>query len=104
MSKLLWYHKGSDTCFVTSVTVGRRPILDDFGDFLVDIINYYSDLMDFKVIAYVIMPDHFHAIFECNGNNLSMIMPLRSIMIVAGSLVIMYFFTKTVPFLSIRIG
>jgi len=71
MSKLLRHHRASDTCFITAVTHNRQPILADHSDLLTAAIRKYSAVLRFGLLAYVILPDHFHALIECNGNDLS---------------------------------
>jgi putative transposase len=74
MSKLLRYHEKSDICFITSVTHQRNRILDRHADLLLEALDRHSIQMPFGIVAYVIMPDHFHAIIDCQGHDLSDIM------------------------------
>jgi len=71
MSKLLRYHTRSDICFVTSVTDQRNPILMENADLMFDALVRHSKKMPFGIVAYVILPDHFHAIIDCRGHDLS---------------------------------
>lgn len=50
--------------FVTSVTHERVPIFEDraAADKLVEELKFYADRHNVELIAYVVMPDHFHAI------------------------------------------
>ena len=76
MSKLLRYHRGTDVCFVTSVTNNRRKILVEHPDLLLAALGKYSEQLQFRLTAYVILPDHFHGLIECGGNDISKIMKL----------------------------
>jgi putative transposase len=53
-----------DNCiyFITTVTNGRLPIFRDDSccDILIDDIKYYRKMLDFLLLAYVIMPNHLH--------------------------------------------
>ena len=74
MSKLLRFHRDSDICFVTSVSNRRKELLVRNADLMKIVFDRHAGIMQFKIIAYVIMPDHFHALIDCNGNDLSKIM------------------------------
>ncbi len=71
MSKLLRYYAKGNMYFVTSVTNNREPYLDGSYSIFVDILNELSTRLDFKLIAYVVMPDHFHLLIDPKGNDLS---------------------------------
>ncbi len=74
MSKLLRFHRENDYCFVTSATYKRQDYLKDNYPLLSKSINKYSLRLNFSLIAFVILNDHFHALFDCKENNLSDIM------------------------------
>ena len=74
MSKLRRYHGKSDICFVTSVTNRRTRILVESADLLLGAFATHSKQMRFDIIAYAIIPEHFHALIDCKGNDLSNIM------------------------------
>lgn len=63
--------------FVTSVTHERQKFFLDEQNcrILIDNLKFYRNKLGFKLIAYVIMPDHFHAIIQVPENlNISTIM------------------------------
>lgn len=53
--------------FITIVTNCRKQILIDYIDILKKSYNSVSDLYNFKVIAYCILPDHIHCIIKPNN-------------------------------------
>ena len=74
MSKLLRYHQSEDTCFVTTVTKGRKNILVENVSLLMGAIRRQEESLGFGVVAYVILPDHSHILIEGNGVDLTTIM------------------------------
>ncbi len=50
--------------FVTSVTYKREKLFEQTAncEVLLHNLKYYRDQLGFKLLAYAIMPDHFHAI------------------------------------------
>ncbi|MEW5925286.1 MAG: transposase [Candidatus Zixiibacteriota bacterium] len=74
MSKLKRYYNHGNQYFVTAVTHNRQHILVNNIDLLCESIKGTKAEMKFIIIAYVIMPDHFHAIIEINKSDLSRIM------------------------------
>jgi len=74
MSKLLRYHQSEDTCFVTTVTKGRKNILVENVSLLTDVIRRQEESLEFRVVAYVTLPDHLHILIEGKGIDLSTIM------------------------------
>ena len=51
------------------MTAQRRPILVDEIDLLIRAISRARSATDFGLIAWVILPDHFHAVLDCpNGD------------------------------------
>ncbi len=74
MSRLIRYYKPGQIYFVTCVTFNREPILANHANSLLDIIEEYKNKIRFEIIAWVIMPDHFHIIIDPKRNNLSDIM------------------------------
>jgi len=71
MSKLLRYYAKGNIYFVTSVTNNREPFLEDNYSILVDIFKEISIKLEFELIAYVVMPDHFHLLIDPKENDLS---------------------------------
>ena len=63
--------------YITSVTRKREKIfLNDYAArFMVITLMYHKFIFDYKIYAYVVMPDHFHAIIQPTGKwNISKIM------------------------------
>ena len=54
--------------FVTTTVVRHIPIFEDhsFCDILIENIKFYQNRYKFEILAYVIMPSHFHWIVEVN--------------------------------------
>lgn len=54
--------------YVTSVTRNRREIFfDEFAArFLLITIAYHKYILEFNLLGYVIMPDHFHILLQPN--------------------------------------
>ncbi len=54
------------TYFVTTTVVGFAPVFRDdcYCDILIRNIKHYQQRYKFKILAYVIMPTHFHWILE----------------------------------------
>ena len=74
MSKLFRYHRLEDICFVTSVTLNREKVLFDNATLLEESFEQLSKRYGFEIVAYSILPEHFHALVNCNGNDLATIM------------------------------
>lgn len=62
------FEKHGDLFFVTSTVVGLVKLFEmkSLCDIMIENLNYYQNRADFTVIAYVIMPDHFHLIIKTN--------------------------------------
>lgn len=50
------------TYFVTSVTLGRRAFLQANAQILCDTLIQYRDASNYLLHAFVVMPNHFHAL------------------------------------------
>ncbi|MBI5266489.1 MAG: transposase, partial [candidate division Zixibacteria bacterium] len=74
MSKLLRYFAPSQTVFVTSVTVNRHPILLGNEDLLVKAFGQILGGAQEHLPAWVILPDHFHAIILSVGFDVPAVM------------------------------
>jgi len=74
MSKLLRYFAPGQYCFVTSVTAGRRPILVKNADILSYAVYKAHSKSRFSVVAWVVLPDHFHALFLAPDGDIARIM------------------------------
>jgi len=72
------YIKGNYVYYVTSVTKNRKPIFRDpvYARYLLSCIAYFHFVLDFKLVGYVIMPDHFHLLIQASKNCISRIMKL----------------------------
>jgi len=59
---------GEHFFFVTTTVVRFLPIFEDhsFCDILIDNLKFYQNRYKFEILAYVIMPSHFHWIVEVN--------------------------------------
>ena len=68
MTNIRRYYDSNDIVFTTHVTYNRNQILVQSFDLLWRSI---SDIFGDKIIAWVILPDHFHLLTENNGNDLS---------------------------------
>jgi len=64
MSKLQRFFEPNQTCFVTSVTAGRQPLLLINPKLLIRATRTALRKSETSVIAWVILPDHFHAVFS----------------------------------------
>ena len=65
MSKLLRYFEPGQYCFITSVTHRRRPLLVEHVDLLCRAVRTAKRKSRFEMIAWVVLPDHFHVIVHC---------------------------------------
>jgi putative transposase len=67
--KLPKFNERNDIHFITTKTFNNNPY---FGDsrcclILLEELNFYREQLGFKVLAYVIMPDHFHCLIFWDG-------------------------------------
>ncbi len=60
MSKLLRYFVPGQTWFIAAVTQDRRPVLAGNYELLIESLRRFSRSMPFDLIAYVVLPNHFH--------------------------------------------
>ena len=63
--------------FVTSVTYKREKLFEQPAncEILLHNLKYYRDQLGFKLLAYAVMPDHFHALIHVpEGQTISTIM------------------------------
>ena len=74
MKNLRRYFSPGNTYFLTHVTYKRRTILLDSADLLWDAIHKYNEREPFQLIAWVILPDHWHLIIEPKRNDVSKLM------------------------------
>jgi len=71
MSNLRRYYSSGNMYFITVVTFKRRPILRWNIDLFWLSINKMKSIYEFELIAWVVLPDHFHAVINPFDNNLS---------------------------------
>jgi putative transposase len=71
MSKLRRFYKNGNVFFVTNVTYERKPILLDNADILKAALRKYTESTQTELIAWVIMPDHFHTVIDTGAGSLS---------------------------------
>ena len=62
MSKLRRYFKENDYCFITCVTNQRIPLLVQNIDLLRSSLERAIALAGAELVAWVVLPDHFHAL------------------------------------------
>jgi putative transposase len=62
MSKLRRYFQEGDFCFITCVTYQRYPLLVQNIDFLRNALDKAIEHAETELIAWVVLPDHFHAL------------------------------------------
>ena len=71
MSKLLRYYTPGRVYFVTSVTYCRAPLLIDHFSIFWEAVERSLDRVRFEIIAWVVLPEHFHMILDPKDNDLS---------------------------------
>ena len=74
MSKLKRYFEKGNVYFVAVVTYQRKPILINNSNIFEKAITRIKKKHNFEIIAFVVMPDHFHMIINPNEAKLSQIM------------------------------
>ncbi len=62
------------TFFVTSVTFNRLPVLEGNEKMLLDTFHNITNRYSYDLIAWVIMPNHFHLILHTDNVSLSLIL------------------------------
>jgi putative transposase len=73
MSKIHRYFAPGQYCFVTTVTAYRRPLLDIHPLLLLRAVRRARRKSHFMVVAWVVMPDHVHALLHCPNGDTSRI-------------------------------
>ena len=76
MSKLLRYFAPGQYCFVTSVVAARRPLLVHHAGLLSRAVHRAHRKSLFSVVAWVVLPDHFHALLYAPGGDTSRIVQM----------------------------
>ena len=73
MSKLLRYFTPGQSCFITAVTARRQPVLDQHAELLLRAVRRAARQSRFVLIAWVVLPDHLHAIIDSPDGDISRI-------------------------------
>ncbi|MFH1374872.1 MAG: transposase [bacterium] len=73
MSKLLRYFAPGQSCFITAVTARRQPVLDQHAELLLRAVRRAVRQSRFALIAWVVLPDHLHAIIDSPDGDISRI-------------------------------
>jgi putative transposase len=71
MSKLKRFNPDGHPCFVTNITFRRKPLLVANADLILKSFSNIRRRTPFELIAWVIMPDHFHFIVNLRDEGLS---------------------------------
>ena len=74
MSKLLRYFQPGQFCFITTITSNRQRILTNHPHMLLRALRTARRKSRFRLIAWVILPDHIHAIIHCPGGDVAEIL------------------------------
>jgi len=74
MTKIKRYANPGNLYFITCVTHQRKCILNEYSELLLRAINRVAIKEECEVIAWVLLPDHFHAIINVQGRDISKIM------------------------------
>ena len=74
MTNIRRYFQPGHTCFLTHVTFGRHPILAENYDLLWNSLDSVRTACPFVLIAWVVLPDHFHLVVTQQDHDLSGIM------------------------------
>ncbi len=74
MSKLLRFYQPGQACFITSVTVHRQPLLVRHVQMLIRATRRAEGKCPFTVVAWVVLPDHFHLLLDVPSGETSAIM------------------------------
>jgi putative transposase len=71
MTRPKHYDPEGRLCFITSVTYKRKPFLADNADLLLNVFENSQHYTGCTILAWVIMPDHFHIIVDVNEDDMS---------------------------------
>jgi len=80
------YFKEGRTYFLTHITYRRQPILITHIDLLWNSIHKFKQLTPYELIAWVILPDHWHCIIEPSENDVASLMKRIKLSLAAGYL------------------
>ena len=71
MTNIRRFKNANQIYFLTHVTYKRNPILLINANLLFDAIKFVKSNINFVLIAWVILPDHFHLIIDPESNDIS---------------------------------
>ena len=71
MKTLRRYHRSGDICFITNVTYERSTILIKHIELFWKAFNNTKSKTPFELIAWVILPDHYHLVIDPREENIS---------------------------------
>ena len=71
MSILRRYHRKGNIYFITNVTFDRKPLLVDNIDLVWASLNAVNDRVAFDIMAWVVLPDHFHMVIDPKEHDIS---------------------------------
>ena len=71
MSNLRRLNDSRTLFFITCVTFDRNPILEDFGPLFLECLQVISLKKSAELVAWAILPDHFHVIVDCENVSVS---------------------------------
>jgi len=74
MSVLRRYHREGNIYFITNVTYQRKPVLVDNVDLLWAGFKTVTSKAGFDLMAWVILPDHFHVVIDPKRHGISNIL------------------------------
>jgi len=74
MSNLRRYHENGYIYFITNVTYKRQPFLTANVDLFRNAIDVCKSRCGFELIAWVVMPDHFHLVIDPFDTHISTIL------------------------------
>jgi REP element-mobilizing transposase RayT len=66
-----YYEEYGEVFFITSTTVGFARLFDinELCDIFIHKLSFYQKRGDYAILAYVLMPNHFHLIIKKNNNS-----------------------------------
>jgi putative transposase len=74
MTNIRRYFRPGNVYFLTHVTHERIPILVDNSDLLWQALQSVNSNLRFDIVAWVVLPDHFHLVIDPVDNNVSRLM------------------------------
>ena len=74
MTNIRRYFQPGDISFLTHVTYNRIPILIEYFDLLWNPIEMHQQHGSFDLMAWVVLPDHFHVLISARDEDISNLM------------------------------